>query len=226
MNNVCLIPARGGSQRIPKKNIIDFHGKPLIAHTVEAAIDSGLFGNHIYISSDLEEILDATNPYKNVQKILRSKEMAEDHVSIADVTINFLENLEQKFDYICILQPNCPLRNAQDVKESYNTLIEKNASNLMSVVDYYWLYPFWALQEKDGYLEHFFGKEYVIDSKKLPKNIYCPVGAILWVKVDNILKDKVFFGKNQIKYVLPLERSVDIDNYEDLELAKKLYKIA
>jgi N-acylneuraminate cytidylyltransferase len=123
-----------------------------------------------------------------------------------------------------MLMPNCPLRNEVDIKESFKLIVDKKVNTLMSVIDYYWLYPFWALEEKNGCLDLFFGKKYLIDSKKLPK-VYCPSGAVRWVKVDNFLKEKKYYGKDLAKYVIPFERSVDIDNFEDLELAKKLYKI-
>ncbi|MBI3046056.1 MAG: acylneuraminate cytidylyltransferase family protein [Candidatus Harrisonbacteria bacterium] len=224
MKNICLIPARGGSKRIPKKNIVDFHGKPMIAHTIEAAIKSGLFGDSIYISSDSEEILNAADSYKGVKKILRPAEISGDKASLEDVTAHLLKNVKTKFDYLCLLMPNCPLRNSEDVKKSYEILRKLKKNCLMSVVDYYWLYPFWALEEKNGRLDFFFGKKYLVDSKKLPK-VYCPSGAVRWVKVANFLKEKKYYGKDLGKYVIPFERSVDIDTFEDLELAKKLFKI-
>lgn len=225
MNNICIIPARGGSKRISSKNIIDFCGKPLIAHTVEAAIKSKLFGDNIFISSDSEEILKIADSYNKVQKIVRPDEISGDTATLEDAAIHLLNKFFNKFDYLCMLMPNCPLRNSQDIKDSYKLLIKHKANNLMSVVHHYWLYPFWALQEKDNYLQLLFGKKYLVDSKKLPKNIYYPTGAIRWVKIDNFLKEKKFYGKNILKYEIPLERSVDIDDYKDLKLARKLYKI-
>ncbi|OHA13821.1 MAG: hypothetical protein A2909_00875 [Candidatus Tagabacteria bacterium RIFCSPLOWO2_01_FULL_39_11] len=224
MKNICLIPARGSSKRIPKKNIVDFYGKPMIAHTIEAAIKSRLFRDNIYISSDSKEILAVADSYKDVKKILRPAEISGDKASLEDVTLHLLENIDVKFDNLCMLMPNCPLRNAEDVKKSYEILRKLKKNCLMSVVDYHWLYPFWALEEKNGRLDFFFGEKYLVDSKKLPK-VYCPSGAVRWVKVANFLKEKKYYGKDLAKYLIPLERSVDIDNFEDLALAKKLFKI-
>lgn len=225
MNNICLIPARSGSKRVLKKNIVEFCGKAMITYTIEAAIRSKLFGEHIYISSDSEEILNTTNVYQNVQKILRPQELATDITPLESVAIHLLQNVPQKFNYLCMLMPNCPLRTSEDIKKSYEILLQTRANCLMSVVDYHWLYPFWALQEKNGVLKNYFEEKYKKDSKKLPKNIYCPSGAIRWVKIDNFLKEKKFYGKNLFKYEIQFERSIDIDTYKDLELAKKLYKI-
>ena len=225
MNNICLIPVRGGSKRVPKKNIVDFYGKPLITYTIEVAVKSNIFESNIYVSSDSEDILNIANSYDNVQKILRPKKISGDNATLIEVMIYFLKNIEQKFDYLCLLQANCPLRNAEDIKKSYDIILKSNANCLLSVVDYYWLYPFRALEEKDGYLQHFFSEKYAKDSKKFPKNIYCPTGAITWVKISSFLKEKKIYGKKLIKYEIPFERSVDIDTYKDLELAKKIYKI-
>lgn len=224
MKNICIIPARGGSKRIPKKNIVDFYGKPMLVYTIEAAIKSGLFGDNIFVSSDSEEILAVANNYPGVQSILRPAEISGDTATLEEATLHLLNNAGGDFDYLCMLMPNCPLRNEEDIKTSFTEITKAGATCSMSVVDYYWLYPFWALQEKETGLELFFGKEYLIDSKKLPK-VYCPSGAVRWVKVDNFKEEKKFYGKGLMKYVIPFERSVDIDNFEDLELAKKIYKI-
>lgn len=221
---LCIIPARGGSKRIPKKNIVDFFGKPLIAYTIDAAVQSKLFENNIFISSDSQEILDIADSYENVQKIVRPKDISGDNASLEDAAIHLLESVSEKFDYLCLLMPNCPLRNAQDIKDSYTIMKKTKANTLMSVIDYYWLYPFWALQEKNGSLD-FFNKKYLVDSKDLPKNIYCPTGAVRWVRVGNFLRERKFYGKNLKKYEIPFERGADIDTYKDLELAKKFYKI-
>jgi CMP-N-acetylneuraminic acid synthetase len=120
--------------------------------------------------------------------------------------------------------PNCPLRVSKDILASYKIIKNTKANCLISVVDYHWLYPFWAMQERNKRLDFFFGKKYLIDSKNLPQNIYCPSGAVRWVKVNNFLREKKFYGKSLVKYEIPFERGVDIDTYKDFELAKNFYK--
>lgn len=223
--SVCLIPARGGSKRIPKKNIVDFMGKPLIAHTIEAAKSSGLFGDAIYVSSDAEDILAVAEQY-GAKAVKRPDEHATDTAGLEGVTLHLLEEVgAAQFENLCMLMPNCPLRTGDDIKDSHRHFVETAANCMMSVLDYHWLYPFWALEEKNNTLEFFFGKQYLTDSKNLPK-VYCPSGAIRWVKVNNFLEEKKYYGKTITKYVLPFEQGVDIDTYEDLELAKKLYPLA
>jgi len=222
--NICLIPARGGSKRIPKKNIIDFCGKPLIAHTIEVAMKSKLF-KEIYISSDSEEILKISSRYK-VQQIKRPTKLASSNALLENVTLHLLNNIPDNFDYLCLLMPNCPLRLQKDIKKSYQKLIKSKANCLMSVVDYHWLNPFWAMQEKNNHLKMLFGNKYFVNNfQKLPQDVYCPTGVVRWVKISNFLKEKKYYGKDLIKYEVPFERAVDIDTYKDLELAKKFYKI-
>ncbi len=225
MKNVCIIPARGGSKRIPKKNIIDFCGKPLMVHSIIAAQNSGLFGDDIYVSSDSEEILDVALKY-GAKAIRRPDAISGDKANLEDATLDLLKQLEpKKFDYLCMMMPASPLVDGDDLKKSYKELIANKAKSncSMSVVKYPH-YPFWALQEKKGYISFFF-KKYLIDSKLLPKDIYCPIAAIRWVEVNNFKKEKKFYGKKLMKFVMPFEKSADIDTYEDIEFAEKLYKL-
>ena len=223
--NICLIPARGGSKRIPRKNILPFHGKPMIAYTIEAAKKSGLFGKHIYVSSDSDEILKIAAKY-GALTVKRPASISGDKAGLETAVLHLLEEAGvSNFDNLCMLMPNCPLRTAADVKAAYKEFIKSKASCLMSVVAYGWLYPFWTLQEKAGILKMFPDKKYFVDSKLLPQNIYCPTGAVRWVQIPKFLKHKTFYGKDLAKYIIPFERSADIDTFEDLNLAKKLYKI-
>ncbi len=224
--NICLIPARGGSQRVLQKNIVDFHGKPLLGYTIEAALGSGLFGEHIYVSSDSDTILQAAVSYPGVKIVRRPSELSEDGASLESVTLHLLREVASaEFADLCLLMPSCPLRTEEDVRASYEQFMKSGAACLMSVSAYNWLYPLWALQERDGELLPFFGKEYFTASKLLPQNVYCPSGAVRWVRVENFLEEKSYYGKGLAKFVLPFERGADIDTYEDLELAKKLYPL-
>lgn len=225
IKNICIIPARGGSKRVPKKNIINFHGKPLIAYTIEAAIRSKLFGEHIYVSSDSDEILKIAKRF-GAKPVKRPDNISGDQATLEAAAIHLITTTGITFTNLCLLMPNFPLRNALDVKESYKTFLATKAPTLMTVTDYQWLTPFWAMQERQGVLHWFFGRKYLIDSKLLPKNVYALADAVRWVKVAHFLKEKNFHGKKVAKHEIPFERSIEIDDYKNLELAKKLYKIA
>ena len=226
--NICIIPARGGSKRVPKKNIIQFHGKPLLAYTIEAAVKSKLFGNHIYVSSDSRDILAVAERYakQGVHAVRRPDEISGDHASLEDAAIHLLKTIDQSFDSLCLLMPNFPLRNAKDVSSSYRTFIDKKADCLMTVTDFQWLTPFWAMQERDNFIHFFFGRKYLIDSKLLPENVFALADAVRWVRIKNFLKERKFHGKYVMQHEIPFERSIEIDTVKDLELARKLYKIA
>ena len=223
--NVCIIPARGGSKRVPKKNIINFCGKPLMVHGIEAAQKSKLFDDDIYVSSDSEEILSVARKY-GAKTIRRPDEISGDKANLEDATLHLLDVLKpKKFDYLCMIMPASPLLDADDLKKSFAELVANRSwSNCSMSVVKYPHYPFWALQEKNGYISFFF-KKYLVDSKLLPKDIYCPIAPIRWVEVDNFLKEKKFYGKKLSKFVMPLEKSADIDTYEDIEFARRLYKL-
>src|SRR3989344_1220968 len=225
--NICIIPARGGSKRVPKKNRINFHGKPLLAYTIEAAIDSKLFGDNIYVSSDSEDILAIARTYsrRGVKALRRPAEISGDDATLEDAALHLLRSIPGSFDTLCLLMPNFPLRNAKDVKGSYEAFIRSGAALLMTVTDYHWLNPFWAMSEKKGRIGFFFGKKYVVDSKKLPK-VYAQADAVRFVKLSFFLRNKTFFGKNTAKYQIPFERSIEIDDPSDVELAEKLFNIA
>ncbi|MDO8493067.1 MAG: acylneuraminate cytidylyltransferase family protein [bacterium] len=224
MKNVCIIPARGGSKRIPLKNIIDFAGKPLMVHSIEAAQKSGLFGDDIYVSSDSEQILDVAVKY-GAKPLRRPDAISGDKANLEDATLDLLKQLApKKFDHLCMMMPASPLVEGDDLKQSYKELMANKKSNCSMSVVKYPHYPFWALQEKKGFISFFF-KKYLIDSKLLPKDIYCPIAAIRWVEVKNFLKEKKFYGKKLSKFVMPFEKSADIDTYEDIEFAEKLYKL-
>lgn len=225
MKNICLIPARGGSKRIPKKNIIDFYGKTLIAYTIEAAVKCGLFGGNIFVSSDSDEILKVARRYKGVQTIKRPLNISDDMASLDSVVLHLLRNTAGKFDNLCLLMPTCPLREARDVKNAYQLFRKGKAPALMSVAAYNWLYPFWTVAEKRGVVDFFFGRKYIVDSKLLPQAVYCPAGGIRFMRVKSFLRKKTFYSMRVAKYVIPFERSADIDTYADLELAKKLFKL-
>ncbi|MSR71060.1 MAG: acylneuraminate cytidylyltransferase family protein [Candidatus Taylorbacteria bacterium] len=224
MKNICIIPARGGSGRIPKKNIIDFHGKPLIAYTIEAALQSKLFGEHVYVSSDSEEILAVAKQY-GAKCMLRPQKIAQDDSPMEKTIFHTLDEVKEDFDYVCMLFPNFPLRTEDEIISSFDELRKQNANALMTVTDFQWLTPFWAMHEGKNGLDFFFGRKYLIDSKKLPK-VYALADAVRWLSVPYFKKVKKFYGKGVIKFEIPFERSIEIDDYKNLELAKKLYHIA
>lgn len=222
--NLAIIPARGGSKRIPNKNIIDFMGKPMIIWTLEAAQKTDLFSK-IVVSTDSEEIISIVGQY-GFESIRRPVEFASDSASLNPVVLDAFDQMEKmglSFKNACMLMPNCPIRDDVDILNSYHTFCDTNTTLLMSVFEYGMFYPFWALEETANGLKPFFGEKYLkTRSQDLPK-VYCPTGAIRWMDVLNFKREQDFYGEYLKQYVMPWYKAIDIDDYEDLEFAKMAF---
>lgn len=221
---VAVIPARGGSKRVPGKNIIDFKGKPLIAWTIEAAKKSQLF-DKIVVSTDSQEIATISEQYGAEVPALR-KVAADDHSPVSDATLHTILQMEEKgevYDDVVQLFAVCPLRNEQDIFDSYEFFRNKNASFLLSCFKYVWMNPWWAVTLNEKQEPSWIFKDTFKRSQDLP-DLYCPTGAIWIARVEDLKRDKTFYGKGHIFWELDWKRAVDIDNYEDLQLAEVLGK--
>src|SRR5690554_3725976 len=136
MGNLCIIPARGGSKRIPRKNIKDFLGKPIIAYSIETALQSGLF-EEVMVSTDDEEIAEVAKKYGAKVPFRRSPTVSDDHSGLADVIEDVKVKYEQlgvSFDYICCLLPTAPLVTFETIKEGLEELLASTADSVRPVV--------------------------------------------------------------------------------------------
>lgn len=227
-NHKCLaiIPARGGSKGIPKKNIIDLCGKPLLAYTAEEAVKSK-FLDKIIISTDSIEIANiATNLGLEVP-FIRPPYLSGDRVSNPPVVyhvINFC--IENGFtpSIIVLLQPTAPLRKFYHIDEAVQLLVDKNSDSVVSVVmvpEHF--SPHWQFIECNGELKKFMGgslKEKVFQRQLLPKS-YVGNGAIYAFWMTTLLSSNSYYGDKCIPYIMEEEYSINIDNKEDLLLAKR-----
>jgi len=223
---VAIIPARGGSKRIPGKNIIDFNGKPLIAWTIEAAKESGLFSK-IIVSTDSDEIAKVSQECGAEVPFLRD-EKADDISPVSEATIRTLTQLEEsgeKFDDVMQLFAVCPLRNAQDIIDSYKFFNEQKAPFVLSCYKYAWMNPWWAMKLDDKYESTWIYPEAkTTRSQDLPE-LFSPTGAIWIANIDALKKEGTFYGKGHVWWEMDWKRAVDVDNYEDLDLARALTKL-
>ena len=221
---VAVIPARGGSKRVPGKNIIDFNGKPLIAWTIEAARESGLF-EKIVVSTDSEEIAKISREYGAEVPFLRTT-AADDHSPVSDATLSTVLQLEERGEYyddVVQLFAVCPLRNSEDIINSYTFFLEKRASFLLSCFKFVWMNPWWAVTLNENQEPSWIFKDTFKRSQDLP-DLYSPTGAIWIAKIEDLKRDKTFYGNGHIFWEMDWKRAVDIDNYEDLQLAEILKK--
>lgn len=221
---IAVIPARGGSKRIPKKNIIDFHGKPMIAWTIEAALTSKLFED-VIVSTDDIEIAEVSNKYGAATPFIRDK-FADDHTPVSTVTIHALEQLQQNnYDIVVQLMPNCPLRDDTDIKTAVLNFIQNSFDFQISCFQFGWMNPWWAYELKDNYTPKPIFEDGIRNrrSQDQPK-LFCPTGAIWIASVRKLLEQETFYGDEYKFFPMNWRNAIDIDEYNDLEIARVLFK--
>jgi pseudaminic acid cytidylyltransferase len=223
--NIAIITARGGSKRIPRKNIKDFLGKPIIAYSIKAALQSGIF-EEVMVSTDDVEIAEIAQKLGAKVPFLRSAKNADDFSTTADVLVEVLETyqqLEKNFDYACCLYPTAPFITAEKLQKSFQLLVDNKADSVVPVCAF--SYPIWrSLKLENGTLTMNFPENLNKRSQDLPP-AYHDAGQFYFFRVDNFLKNKKLFGN----YTLPLlvdELEVqDIDNETDWKLAEMKYQL-
>jgi len=218
----CLIPARGGSKRLPGKNLINLKGKPLIAHTIKAAMQSGIFDD-VYVSSDSPEILKVAEEY-GAEPLIRPAEFSTDHVMIPALCMHVLDSLKEQgktYDYFALLQPTSPLRNSNDVREAFALLMKQNAETLVTVSPF--IQPIQrAVRIGDGVVKPFFTVEQMEKGEQDYEPIYSCHGAICMAKCDTFLEKQSFLLETTIPYILPSERALDINDAYEMAWAEFL----
>ncbi len=222
---IAIIPARGGSKRIPHKNIIDFFGKPMIAWTIEAALKSRLF-DKVVVNTDSQAIADIACRYGAEVPLMR-KVFADDMTPISQVTIHAIEELKTQLnwdiDSVVQLMANCPLRQEKHIIESVEHFMAHGLDFQLSACKFGWLNPWWAV-ELDASLapKPLFDQALKQRSQDL-KPLFCPSGAIWIAKVDALLRDQSFYGTNHKFFPIDWRAAVDIDDREDLDFAQGVY---
>ncbi|MBM9603017.1 acylneuraminate cytidylyltransferase family protein [Desulfopila inferna] len=219
---LALIPARGGSKGLPGKNIRNLHGKPLIAWSIEAAMKSNYI-DRIIVSTDSADIATIAEEYGAEIPFMRPTELAADNSSGIDVCLHALEwysNKSDIYDLLLILQPTSPLRTASDIDAAIETLGAKQAKAVVSVceTDHH---PWWSSQlPQDGNMENFIRPEVLNKNRQELPNYYRLNGAIYLIETKLLRKTHSFYGPDTFAYIMPPERSIDIDSLPDLLLAE------
>ena len=225
MNHIAIILARGGSKRLPRKNILDFHGKPLIAWSIEAALKSTQY-DRVLVSTDDKEIAEIACRFGAEVPFLRDT-AADDITPSSEATLAALEQAEQhwgkKFDVVSQLMANCPLRDAADITASVKNFLSKDVESQISSFRYGWMNPWWAAKlDQQGVPEYLFPHAMVARSQDLPP-LYCPSGA-LWIARGQALKQsRTFYIPGHIFHSLSWIAAMDIDDAEDFEMAKACF---
>lgn len=219
---IAIIPARGGSKRIPKKNIIDFFGKPIISYTIENSINSKVF-NRIIVSTDSEEIAEISKIYGAEAPFLRI-ENADDKTPVSEATLFSLNQAEayygEKYDIVAQLMPNCPIRNKFDIIKAYQNFLDKDYDSQISCFKFNFMNPWWAFKMNSDYSGEKLFKDALKQRSQDLDELYCPTGAIWFAKCDILKKTKTFYSPEYKYFEIDWKSGVDIDNYDDLEFAK------
>lgn len=221
MKNLAIIPARGGSKRIPRKNIKDFLGKPIIAYSIEVALASSLF-NEVMVSTDDEEIADIALQYGAKVPFIRSTETADDFATLSDVVEEVKESYGKKdilFDNICCILPTSPLIIVETLKKSYDLLIENDADSVRPIVRFGYPIQRSFKRDSDGKVS-FFYPEYAQSRSQDLEPAFHDAGMFYWMKADVGLKGEKRYGLE----ISEMECQ-DIDNYNDWKLAELKYLI-
>lgn len=222
MSSICIITARGGSKRIPKKNIKEFCGKPIIAYSIEAALASKLF-DEVMVSTDSEEIAAVARHYGAKVPFMRSAKNSDDFATTADVlqeVISAYEKRGQKFDTMCCIYPTAPFVTADKLRAAYKKLTESDADLVQPVVAFSFP-PQRAFVIRDGQLTYRYPECAPMRSQDL-ENWYHDAGQFYFYRVE------AFVNKGTLKIIpfeLPETEVQDIDNLTDWELAEMKYRL-
>jgi CMP-N-acetylneuraminic acid synthetase len=220
---VAVIPARGGSKRLPGKNLLSFFEHPMMAYGISAAVNSGLF-DKVIVSSDDAEIGRVADWY-GAEYIERPAELATDTAKSIDAVTHVLKTLAAAGTCpvtLCQILPNCPLVTSDDVIEHERLFREGNRTFQISVVTYRCVYPEWAMVEDEtGHGRWRFGAEFLVRSQELGRT-FCPTGAVWWARCADLLAQNTFYGSPYDLAEIDANRGVDIDDEEDLRLAELL----
>lgn len=222
-----VIPARGGSKTVSKKNIKPLLGKPLIAYTIAPALKSKLL-TRVIVSSDDKEIIDVSKRYGADVPFIRPKKLATDLALATDVIRHAVletERLEgKKYDYVVMLQPTTPLRTTEDIDNALMKLIKTGADSVISVVNVGTIHPVRMKRIVDDRLVDYAKEPMENMPKELLPPVYIRSGAIYAVKRDILVNRRSFKGDDCRPYVMPEERAINIDSEMDFLLAEALMK--
>lgn len=218
---LCIIPARGGSKRLPRKNLALLAGSPLLAYAVEAAFDSGVF-ERICVSSEDEEILELAERL-GASALPRPPRLADDDVQVKEVCRHILESFAAErleYEEFGLLLVTNPLRTGDDIRNAYMLMSDAGVNSVISLVEYSHP-PQRAVRIEGRYVVPYFSVEQMKRAQDL-RTLYRHDGSVLFIRTDVFLKERELYTSQTVPYHLPRSRSVDIDDALDLEWAEFL----
>lgn len=223
--NVAIIPARGGSKRIPGKNIRKFSGKPIIAYSIKAAQECKIF-DRIIVSTDCKRIAEVAKFAGAEVPFIRPSELSDDYTPTAPVlehAIRWFESTGETVKYSCCIYPTAPFVCSEDLLKGYKLLTEKNISSVFSITEFEFTI-FRGLKINDeGFVEMFWPEHELTRSQDLPR-AYHDAGQFYWLDSAKFLRNKQLYAKDAKPVILPRYLVQDIDTPEDWEFAELMYE--
>lgn len=225
MKNLAIIPARGGSKRIPRKNIKTFMGKPIIAYSIEIALQSELF-DEVMVSTDDEEIAEVAKECGAGVPFLRSPETANDYATTAEVLLEVLSEYKKNgicFDYVCCIYPTAPFITTLNLSIAYNKLLDKSYDCVFTIVPY--SYPVLRSLDFIDDRTRMLWPEYLNSRSQDLRTIYHDAGQFYFFKTEAFLSEKQFWTDNTSAIELSELEVQDLDTLIDWQLAEMKYSL-
>ena len=225
MKSIAIITARGGSKRIPRKNIKEFLGKPIIAYTIEAAIASNMF-DQVMVSTDDDEIAEIAKKYGAMVPFMRSEKTSNDFATTADVlneVIDEYKKLGENFEYMCCLYPTAPFVTPEAIGQAMKILEDNGADTVLPVVKFSFP-PQRGVIMKDGYLTPKYPECMPMRSQDL-EPMYHDAGQFYCMKVSSFLEQGKVVMDKTMPYMQDDMNVQDIDTPEDWAIAEVKYKV-
>lgn len=222
---LAVITARGGSKRIPKKNIKDFCGKPIIQYSIDAARESGIF-DEIMVSTDSEEIRNVAEQCGGKVPFMRSARTSGDMAMTHEVLLEVLDEYMkrgQEFEYLCCIYPTAPFITGDKLIHSKELLETSGADGVIPVVAFSFP-PQRSFSLKEGKVQFNWPENRLVRSQDLEK-WYHDCGQYYFVRIDSFMQSKSLIMENTVPVIMDEMEVQDIDNYDDWELAELKYKI-
>jgi pseudaminic acid cytidylyltransferase len=223
---IAIIPARGGSKRIPRKNVREFCGQPLIAYSILAAKNSGLF-DHVIVSTDDAQIRDIANSFGAETPFVRPPELANDHATTVPVinhAVSWVQENMGKVDHACCIYATAPFIQASALRAAYELMVSKKVTGYVFSAT---TMPFPIQRtfkvKPDGLVEMFEPHNYNTRSQDL-EEAYQDAGQFYWGSAETYNSEKIFFSTDSMAYVLPRHMVQDIDTLEDWRRAELMYE--
>lgn len=225
MKNLCIIPARGGSKRIPRKNIKPFMGKPIMAYSIEAALKSGIF-DEVMVSTDDDEFAEVARQYGAKVPFMRSAATANDYATTEDVLIEVLDEYKKQgreFDNICCLYSTAPFVTSERLCEAFSNMQQENADAIFTVVAY--SYPIQrCLHIVDGKIGMKWPEYQTARSQDL-ETVFHDAGQFYFARVPQLRIEKDLWMKNCIPLILPETEVQDLDTLTDWQMAEMKFHL-